>query len=128
MSNRLRDKTITIRVTEDEYQEIHQKFEESGYSTLREFVLGNAGSHVYTDKENEELLKISAMLANCQRQMRGIGNNCNQLAKHANATEELPILAKLEAIERIARTCKEEVEEIWESIRSQISLAKRRNR
>lgn len=128
MANRLRDKTFTIRLTEKEYDQLMDRYRVSGYSTLREFVMGGTDGHVYTESENEELLKISAMLADCQRQLRGIGNNCNQMAKKANATGQLPEMKILETIERVTNNCKMEVEQVWEYIRLQISLAKHRNR
>ncbi len=71
---RKRNKTISIRCTEDEYAKVHQRAEQHGLK-LNEFVLKTAlGKKII----------VAEGLADVVRQQKAIGNNLNQLTRLAH--------------------------------------------
>ena len=71
---RKRNKTISIRCTEDEYSRVHQKAERYGLK-LNEFVLKIAlGKKIIVAQGLDEVV----------RQQKAIGNNLNQLTRLAH--------------------------------------------
>ena len=71
---RKRNKTISIRCTEDEYSRVHQKAERYGLK-LNEFVLKTAlGKKIIVAQGLDEVV----------RQQKAIGNNLNQLTRLAH--------------------------------------------
>ena len=71
---RKRNKTISIRCTETEYEKVHQRAEKHGLK-LNEFVLKTAlGKKII----------VAEGLADVVRQQKAIGNNLNQLTRLAH--------------------------------------------
>lgn len=71
---RKRNKTISIRCTEDEYQRVHSRAEKYGLP-LNEFVLKTAlGKKII----------VAEGLADVVRQQKAVGNNLNQLTRLAH--------------------------------------------
>lgn len=71
---RKRNKTISIRCTEDEYSRVHQRAERYGLK-LNEFVLKTAlGKKIIVAQGLDEVV----------RQQKAIGNNLNQLTRLAH--------------------------------------------
>ena len=71
---RKRNKTISIRCTEDEYNRVHNRAEKYGLR-LNEFVLKTAlGKKII----------VAEGLADVVRQQKAIGNNLNQLTRLAH--------------------------------------------
>ena len=71
---RKRNKTISIRCTETEYEKVHQRAEKHGLK-LNEFVLKTAlGKKII----------VAEGLADVIRQQKAIGNNLNQLTRLAH--------------------------------------------
>ena len=71
---RKRNKTISIRCTETEYEKVHQRAEKHGLN-LNEFVLKTAlGKKII----------VAEGLADVIRQQKAIGNNLNQLPRLAH--------------------------------------------
>lgn len=124
--NRNRAKTLTIRFTQEEYDAIQELRKAEGCSTMREFILKTAGCRTYTESDNEELQKINEMLADYDKQLRGMATNLNQIAIKANSKGELPTLTRLQIIYNEVIKFRKEVTAIWESIRQQIKLANTR--
>ena len=74
---RKRNKTISIRCTDDEYERVHRKAEQHGLK-LNEFVLkATLGKKII----------VAEGLADVVKQQRAIGNNLNQLTRLANQGE-----------------------------------------
>lgn len=71
-----RTRKMTFRLTEEEYRKIKEKVEESGISQ-QQFLLKTAlGKEIIHIKEFQELIF----------QIKKIGTNVNQIAKHSNET------------------------------------------
>ncbi len=75
--NRKRNKAITIRMSEVEYNSLTNKMKETGL-TQQAFIIGSVmGATLLTDEGLQELKTISEAYADILRQLRGIGTNVN---------------------------------------------------
>ena len=88
-----KDKRVTIRFTDDEYNQLKTKADELGISLstyIRKKTLGNRGK--ISSKCDKELLY----------EINRIGNNLNQIAKHCNTTKIIDkvVLKSLAEIEK----------------------------
>ena len=88
-----KEKRVTIRFTEDEYNKLKTKADELGISLstyIRKKALGNRER--ISSKCNKELLY----------EMNRIGNNLNQIARHCNITKTIDklVLQSLVEIEK----------------------------
>ena len=93
---RKRNRTISIRVSDQEYEIIQNKIKATG-QTQQSFVLNAiAGATISTTADNEQLKEINMQLADLVRQFKGIAININQLAYRANAYGELPTVQRLD--------------------------------
>lgn len=68
------------------------------------------------DRETVEEMLIE--LKHIRNQLRGMGNNVNQMSKIGNATGKLPELEKLEEILIGIEDAEMEVDEVWQSLKS----------
>ncbi len=86
---RKRNRTISIRVTEQEYEAIQKKIQESN-QTQQSFILNAIeGAAILTAKDSKLLKDINMQLADLLKQVKGIAVNINQLAYKANAIWQL---------------------------------------
>lgn len=76
MANRTRTKQVCIRLTEEEYEELKKKCDESGLG-FRELLL--------TASERATVVSRSAV-SELVKQLRAVGNNINQIARAVNAS------------------------------------------
>ena len=87
---RKRNRTISIRVSEQEYESIQKKIQESN-QTQQSFILNAIeGAAILTAKDSKLLKDINMQLADLLKQVKGIAVNINQLAYKANAYGEIP--------------------------------------
>ena len=87
---RKRNRTISIRVSEQEYEAIQKKIQ-SSQQTQQSFILNAIeGAAILTAKDSKLLKDISMQLADLLKQIKGIAVNINQLAYKANAYGEIP--------------------------------------
>lgn len=92
----MRNRTISIRVTDREYEEIQNKIKATG-QTQQAFVLNAIdGATISTAEDKEQLKAINLQLADLLKQIKGIAVNINQMAYRANAYRELPTVQKLD--------------------------------
>lgn len=111
----LRRERVTVYVSAEERAALEARANGYGVSMSRVLVDGalHAGASELID--GATLNSYLAVLADVQRQIRGIAGNLNQLAHHANATQEFPADAAetaRRAGEAIAR-----LEDVLESVR-----------
>ncbi|MCM1234972.1 MAG: MobC family plasmid mobilization relaxosome protein [Ruminococcus flavefaciens] len=100
---RFRDKQLSIRITEYEYQLIQKRKECSGASSLREYIV-DAATNGYLIKVDYSDIKRLAY------EINRIGNNINQIAHKINS-ENLVYKAEIEEIQ-------EDINMIWKMIRA----------
>ena len=103
MGYRLREKQINIRVTDYEYQQIRERMEKSGSSSLSEYIIDAATNGFLF---NVDYSDIKALAYEINR----IGNNINQIAHKINAEGSI----YKEEIKEV----QENVELIWKMIRA----------
>ena len=75
---RMRDKRIELKLSDSEYAEIEKKAELAGLTRTQLIRMLIMGEEIRA-KPPEEYLKLV-------REINAIGNNINQIAKHANET------------------------------------------
>ena len=88
---RKRNRTISIRVSEQEYEAIQKKIQATK-QTQQSFILNAIeGAAILPLKDSKLLKDISMQLADLLKQIKGISININQLSYKANAYGEIPI-------------------------------------
>ena len=121
---RKRNRTISIRVSDEEYASIQKKIEKSN-QTQQAFILNAInGAKIFTARDTKQLQTISMQLADLIRQIKGIAVNINQMAYKANAYGELPTKLQLLVYEKNIEELRKEVDAIWRLIRQLISRQK----
>ena len=118
---RKRNRSISIRVSEQEYEAIQKKIQVS-QQTQQSFILNSIeGAAILTAKDSKLLKDISMQLADLLKQIKGIAVNINQLAYKANAYGELPAERQLKEYSLQTEKLRKEADEIWRLIRQSIS-------
>ena len=114
---RKRNRTISIRVSEQEYEAIQKKIQ-SSQQTQQSFVLNaSEGAAILTAKDSKLLKDISMQLADLLKQVKGIAVNINQLAYKANAYGEIPKERQLREYSTQTEALRREADAIWQLIR-----------
>lgn len=103
MGYRLREKKITVRVTDYEYQQIMERMKKSGSSSLSEYIIDAATNGFLI---NVDYSDIKALAYEINR----IGNNINQIAHKINAEGSI--------YKGEIKEVQENVELIWKMIRA----------
>ena len=118
---RKRNRTISIRVTEQEYKTIQNKIQAS-QQTQQSFILNAIeGAAILTAKDGKLLKDINMQLADLLKQVKGIAVNINQLAYKANAYGEIPTERQLREYGTKTEALRREADAIWQLIRRSIS-------
>ena len=118
---RKRNRTISIRVTEQEYEAIQKKIQATK-QTQQSFILNAIeGTAILTANDSKQLKDISTQLADLLKQIKGIAVNINQLAYKANAYGEIPTERQLREYSTQTETLRKETDAIWRLIRQSIS-------
>ena len=118
--NRKRDRAVTLRMTDSEYEEFNNKVSESGLSRQAFFIRMIKGIRINSAESLGELKKMNEALSNFDRQLRGLATNVNQMARIANGTGMLPSEKALALMNQKINEIRKKLEEIWQSIRSLI--------
>ena len=120
-TNRTRNQAVSVRMTPEEHREIAKRIEESGLSQ-QAYIINAARGAVITPSEGiDELRETSRILADLERQLRGLGINVNQMAHVANGQGALPTEKTLIELSDQIKSYREENKTIWRSIRSLIA-------
>ena len=123
-AKRKRNKAITIRLTENEYDALQNRITESGLNQQSYIINASLGAPITSADQLSELKNVSRILADLVNQLRGIGTNINQMAHVANGIGILPTERDLKQTSEQVNAFKKEGEEVWQSIRSLISRQK----
>ena len=121
---RKRNRTISIRVSDQEYDIIQKKLSETGLTQQAFILKAVEGATISTAEDKQQLKEINLKLADLLKQIKGIGVNINQMAYRANAYRELPTVQKLSEYQNENEKLRREAENIWQSIRQLISQQK----
>ena len=121
---RKRNRTISIRVSDQEYETIQKKLNETGLTQQAFILKAVEGATISTAEDKQQLKEINLKLADLLKQIKGIGVNINQMAYRANAYRELPTVQKLSEYQNENEKLRREAETIWQSIRQLISQQK----
>lgn len=71
-----------------------------------------------SEYDRETVEEMLMELKHIRNQLRGMGNNVNQMSKVGNTTGKLPELEKLEEILIGIEDAEMEVDEVWQSLKS----------
>ena len=121
---RKRNRTISIRVSDQEYETIQKKLNETGLTQQAFILKAVEGATISTAEDKQQLKEINLKLADLLKQIKGIAVNINQMAYRANAYRELPTVQKLNEYQNENEKLRRESETIWQSIRQLISQQK----
>ena len=118
---RKRNRTISIRVSEQEYESIQKKIQATK-QTQQSFILNAIeGAAILTAKDSKLLKDISMQLADLLEQVKGMAVNINQLAYKANAYGEIRTERQLKEYGTQTEALRREAATIWQLIRQSIS-------
>ena len=118
--NRTRNRAVTVRMSDSEYDSLRDKVRESGLSQQSYIISAVLDSSVTTSDTIDVLKNISRTFAGVEQQLRGLGTNVNQMAHIANGMGMAPSVRELEHISNLVAEYRKECNTVWQSIRSSI--------
>ena len=126
MSNakRRRNKAVTIRMNDAEYDDVQNKVIESGLTQQSYIISAIRSSSITSAKEVEVIKDISKNFADQNKQLRGLATNINQMAHVANGQGLLPTVEKLDEISDKILEFRKEDDKRWRLIRLSVSQLK----
>ena len=117
---RKRNRAVTIRLSEEEYKKLENKVKQSG-RTQQDYIIAASISGQITSSDGLiEMENRNKLLADIDRQLRGMGTNLNQMARVANGQGAIPTAEKMIQIANEVIRIKKEVDEQWLSTRLSI--------
>ena len=119
--NRKRNKAVTFRMTDAEYQHLLDRVEDSGLSQQSFIINAIIGATIISSDEVAVQKEISKTFSDLVQQLRGLSTNVNQMAHMANAIGALPQEKELIKTSAEISDYRKECEDIWLSIRSLIN-------
>ena len=120
-ANRTRSHHVTLRMTNEEYDDFKKKVNASGISQQDYILDAIRDGRIMSDKELLELKAISGDFDIYIRQIRGMANNINQITHVLHANGNTPSKEELNRILTTLIRYREEGEKVWQSIRFQIA-------
>ena len=118
---RKRNRTITIRMSDEEYTFLQKQLLQTGQTQQSYILNAIRGATIASLGEVKELQKLNKAFADMMRHLRGLATNVNQMAHIANGTGELPVVSALEKVGKAIQKFRKEEEHRWQSIRQLIS-------
>lgn len=118
---RKRNRTITIRMSDEEYTFLQGRLSQTGQTQQSYILNAIRGATIASLEEVKELKILNKAFADMMRQLRGLATNVNQMAHVANGIGELPVVTALEKLEKCIEKFRKEEEKRWQSIRQLIS-------
>lgn len=108
---RKRKHAFTVRMNDEEYDAFEHDRKKSGLSRQEYSRRANLSAPIRPAYETNKLYKIDTTLSLILKQLRGIANNINQMARHANINHDLPNTETLngasDTIYEFTKTCYE---------------------
>lgn len=124
MTKRKRNKTVTIRMNDAEYDVFQNKVKESGLTHQSYVISAISGSSITSAEELAAIKELSKEFAEHNRLLRGMVTNVNQMAHVANGKGLLATVEKLEEISDCITDIRKEDDNRWRLIRQSVSPLK----
>lgn len=121
---RRRNHSVTVRMDDEEYKTYEEKQEASGQSKQDYAVNALTTAVLLSGEEVRELQELNRLLADANRQLRGISANVNQMAKYTNQVGTLCQNHELGRMADSVLEARKECEDLWQSIRRLLSRQK----
>ena len=123
-AKRKKNKTVTIRMSEAEYDDLQNKVKESGLTQQSYVINAISGSSITSAEELSAIKELSKEFAEHDRLLRGMATNVNQMAHVANGQGLLATVEKLEEISDKIIDVRKEDDNRWRLIRQSVSPLK----
>lgn len=90
--NRTRSENVHFMATLEEKNLLLQNAKQAGYKTLGSYLLKMGSSGYVVNIDFSDIKSTLGEIGSIRREMNKIGNNINQVAKHANQSDEIDVL------------------------------------
>lgn len=113
---RYRNHPVTVRMTQEEKQQMEECFAESGFQKKQNYIIhALCQKPMATSKEISDTKEILERLDSLYDQLRRIGVDVNQIAAHTYTEGDITIV---EGLARIVAVFRKEVDAQWRSSKS----------
>ena len=113
MMPRVREKAITFRMTDEEYELLMERINKSGLKQQTYIINALMNAHIVGAEDMVIIENLNKTLSDSNRQLRGIAVNINQMAHVANASGQLDMTDRLLAYVSEINNMLKGVNEIW---------------
>lgn len=118
---RKRKHQVKIWMSDEEIALLKKKINETGQDQQTVILNAIAGHKTTSAEEVAELKESNKQFADAIRQLRGIGNNVNQIARYANTVGIIQDGVNLHQVSEEIKSSTKECEKAWQLIRQSIS-------
>ena len=118
---RKRKHQVKIWMSDEEIALLKKKINETGQDQQTVILNAIAGHKTTSVEEVAELKESNKQFADAIRQLRGIGNNVNQIARYANTVGVIQDGVNLHQVSEDIKSSTKECEKAWQLIRQSIS-------
>lgn len=118
---RKRKHQVKIWMSDEEIALLKKKINETGQDQQTVILNAIAGHKTTSAEEVAELKESNKQFADAIRQLRGIGNNVNQIARYANTVGVIQDGVNLQQVSEDIKSITKECEKAWQLIRQSIS-------
>ena len=118
---RKRKHQVKIWMSDEEIALLKKKVNETGQDQQTVILNAIAGHKTTSAEEVAELKESNKQFADAIRQLRGIGNNVNQIARYANTVGIIQDGVNLHQVSEEIKSSTKECEKAWQLIRQSIS-------
>ena len=122
--NRKRNRTLSVRMTPEEYDQLSEKIKLSGQTKQNYIINAALTGRISSADEVAVLKEKNHLLEDMDKLLRGMGTNINQMAHVANGQGIIPTAAVLLKMSNDISTARKEVQDLWQSTRRSISQQK----
>ena len=118
---RKRKHQVKIWMSDEEIALLKKKINETGQDQQTVILSAIAGHKTTSAEEVAELKESNKQFADAIRQLRGIANNVNQIARYANTVGVIQDGVNLHQVSEEIKSSTKECEKAWQLIRQSIS-------
>lgn len=118
---RKRKHQVKIWMSDEEIALLKKKINETGQDQQTVILNAIAGHKTTSAEEVAELKESNKQFSDAIRQLRGIGNNVNQIARYTNTVGIIQDRVNLHQVSEEIKSSTKECEKAWQLIRQSIS-------